>query len=232
MEGTVSQRTRPEGRKQPSLTSERAARSIRAMEELIRLKDGQRARLRPVTVADARAVCALDRALVEAGVGMVLTEDDLPEGPAAELEEVKARLERHQGAKGAWLLAEGEGGDPPVLAQAGISRLGPGLLRHVAVLDVGVHPSAQGLGLGRALMERAIHWATAGAGATPPAVSRLELYVRADNPRARRLYASLGFEVEGVRRGFVRTPEGAFVDDLVMARLLETGTQRHTRKST
>ena len=56
------------------------------------------------------------------------------------------------------------------------------------VHDLAVMPEARGLGLGRRLLEAVIE-AAAGAGAC--AVS---LEVRQDNPPARHLYASLGFE--------------------------------------
>lgn len=188
------------------------------MDAAIPLQDGREVRLRAATLADAHALAALQRALVAAGDGMVLGEGDLPEGPEAERERLREQLERHLGSHGAWIVAEAtEGG---LLGEVSLHRLGPSLLRHVAVLAIGVHPEAQGLGLGRRLMEAALAWATDGPGREAPPIQRLELYVRADNLRARRLYESLGFEVEGVRRRFVRLPDGTFIDDLVMGRLL------------
>lgn len=83
---------------------------------------------------------------------------------------------------------------------------------------MGIHPKAQGLGLGRALVETLLAWADAPPRDGEPAIERVELYVRADNPRAIALYRSVGFEEEGRRRGFVRTPDGERVDDLVLTR--------------
>jgi ribosomal protein S18 acetylase RimI-like enzyme len=51
------------------------------------------------------------------------------------------------------------------------------------------------LGLGRALLDALESWARAAG------VRRLELTVRVDNDRARRLYERAGYAVEGVRRG-------------------------------
>jgi putative acetyltransferase len=137
---------------------------------------------------------------------MVTTEADLPADEAGYLEFLRTARARKDGV---WIVAaDGE----RVIGQVTLARLRATLVRHVALLGIQVHPEAQGRGLGRALMERAIAWAAS------TDVLRIELYVRADNERARRLYASLGFVVEGVRRDFVRLPDGTFVDDLVMAR--------------
>jgi RimJ/RimL family protein N-acetyltransferase len=52
-----------------------------------------------------------------------------------------------------------------------------------------------------------------------PDLKLLQLSVHANNPRARHLYASLGFEIEGRRRGGIRIGD-EFVDEIVMSRWL------------
>lgn len=163
--------------------------------------------LREVVDEDAASLFALEGAVLAAGVGMVTTAADLHPDAAAYLAHVQAT--RARGDRAWFVAVDGA----RALGQVTVTRMRPSLLRHVGVFGVQVHPEAQGRGLGRALMHTAIAWAEA-AGLT-----RLELYTRADNERARRLYASLGFVVEGVRRDFVRLPDGTFVDDLVMARV-------------
>ena len=49
---------------------------------------------------------------------------------------------------------------------------------------------------------------------------KLELDVWPDNARAVRLYASAGFEVEGLRRAHYRRRDGSLRSALLMARLL------------
>lgn len=97
-------------------------------------------------------------------------------------------------------------------------------IRHVAHIGLSVHPEFQRLGLGRALMDALLDWATLGPGAQPPdpPISRIDLFVLADNTRAIALYESLGFTVEGRRRRMIRRPDGGFVDDLLMARILDS----------
>ena len=47
-------------------------------------------------------------------------------------------------------------------------------------------------------------------------ISGIDLYVRADNERARRLYLSEGFVEIHRRVGFIRLPDGTEVDDYAM----------------
>jgi RimJ/RimL family protein N-acetyltransferase len=82
---------------------------------------------------------------------------------------------------------------------------------HVADLGLMVAKAHRRLGIGRALLERAVEWAR-GAG-----VSKLELHVFPHNKPALGLYESFGFEREGYRRGHYRRGEEALVDAVLMA---------------
>jgi len=86
--------------------------------------------------------------------------------------------------------------------------------RHCARLGMHVSGPLQGRGIGRRLMNEALELAeTIG-------LRRIELEVFGDNTRAVSLYESAGFELEGMRR-LTCYREGALVDDLMMARVLE-----------
>ena len=180
------------------------------------LRDGRTATVRPIQTSDAPFLRALTRAVVQAGDGVVMGASDLPADDDSVAERIRERTSGEATNRltlTAWL-------DEHMVAEASVHRLNLSLIRHTALLDIQVHPDVQELGLGRALMQRLIDWA---AHFDDDPVLRLELYVRADNTRARRLYESLGFEVEGIRRAFVRLPDGTFVDDIVMGRLLDRG---------
>jgi ribosomal protein S18 acetylase RimI-like enzyme len=110
------------------------------------------------------------------------------------------------------LVAESDG---VIVGSGDLRQLSPARCAHVGVLAVGVHPEHQRRGIGRALVSALIEHARAAG------LLRLELYVRADNPRAIALYRSLGFEHEGTRARFVRLPDGTFVDDWIMARFID-----------
>lgn len=180
-------------------------------------RDGAQAVIRPIEPRDADGVHALTLALVEDGRGQVMSMADLPERAAWEARDLAPWLPggERTGARGQRYLALRDG---EVVGEGSIHRFSPSFLRHGAIISVGIHPKAQGLGLGRALVEALLQWADTSPPGEEPPIERVELYVRADNPRAIALYRSVGFEEEGRRRGFVRTLDGGRVDDLVLTR--------------
>lgn len=80
-------------------------------------------------------------------------------------------------------------------------------------LTIAVAPDGQGRGIGRALFQALLdeithHW---------PHITRVELFVRASNLRARQLYTALGFVEEGRLRARVLNPaSGLPEEDIVM----------------
>jgi len=85
---------------------------------------------------------------------------------------------------------------------------------HVLTVNgIAVDPARQGRGVGRALIDAAI------AEARRRHARRLTLRVFSPNERARRLYESAGFVVEGVLREEFFL-DGRYVDDILMARVL------------
>jgi putative acetyltransferase len=83
---------------------------------------------------------------------------------------------------------------------------------HVGILGVGLLPEFRGCGNGAALMTSAIDRAW------EKGLTRIELTVRTDNIRARRLYERLGFLVEGTHRRAFRV-DGEYFDSFSMGLL-------------
>jgi RimJ/RimL family protein N-acetyltransferase len=83
-------------------------------------------------------------------------------------------------------------------------------LKHSGTLGMGVLAGYRGRGIGAALMERTL------ADARQKGFTRVELTVRVDNPRARRLYEKFGFMVEGLCRRHMRV-RGEYHDSYFMA---------------
>ena len=88
--------------------------------------------------------------------------------------------------------------------------------RHVAYLGTfAVAPEARGIGLARSIIETAISRLHS------DGVTRIELMLEADNPRALSFYRKLGFQLEGaMRSAYKRASDAHYVDELVMAMLL------------
>jgi RimJ/RimL family protein N-acetyltransferase len=87
-------------------------------------------------------------------------------------------------------------------------------LAHSGTLGMGVLAAHRGRGIGKALMERTL------AGARNRGFTRVELTVRTDNERARRLYENIGFKLEGTCRNHMRI-DGKYYDSHLMAILFE-----------
>lgn len=112
-----------------------------------------------------------------------------------------------EGPSAAWVLEDQEA----IVGHADLH------VRVAGVLSLGmaILPGARGRGGGRALLNAAIEHAQA------TDAHKLDLEVWVDNARAIALYASAGFEVEGLRRDHYRRREGRLRSTLLMARRLD-----------
>ncbi|MGO9902833.1 MAG: N-acetyltransferase family protein [Solirubrobacteraceae bacterium] len=111
------------------------------------------------------------------------------------------------GPAAAWVLDDAG----RVVGQAGVQERVSGVL----YFGMAILPEARGQGGGRALLEAILQHARASR------AHKVELEVWIDNARAIALYASAGFEVEGLRRSHYRRRDGRLRSTLLMARLLE-----------
>ena len=101
-----------------------------------------------------------------------------------------------------YLVAERDG---QVVGSAGLLSIG----ETAQILTVGVLPTARRQGIGERLVQALV------AEAARRLAAEILLEVRMDNAAARQLYAKLGFEVIGTRRGYY---EQGRVDAVVMRR--------------
>ncbi|MFN4201385.1 GNAT family N-acetyltransferase [Fervidobacterium gondwanense] len=83
---------------------------------------------------------------------------------------------------------------------------------HSARLGIAVHKDYKGRGIGRALsneiLDLADNWSR---------LLRIKLVVFVDNERAIKLYESLGFQIEGIKK-YAAVKEGKYADIYIMAR--------------
>ena len=161
---------------------------------------------------DAPAIRELYRAVAAAPGGIARTPDEVTTEYVAEF--LASSLRR-----GVLLVAQ----LPALEGLAGelhAWRSGLHVFDHVlGELTVAVHPSAQGLGVGRRLFDALIDIVTR----ELPAVSRIELVTQESNERALRLYESVGFRREGRLVGRIRAPGGGLEADIPMAWLRPPG---------
>jgi [ribosomal protein S18]-alanine N-acetyltransferase len=138
---------------------------------------------------------------VSAAEGWIATE------PPVDLEERAARVrETIEGDGGAMFVAEDDG---LLIGHAGLH---PSRGAGVYTFGMSVLPEARGKGAGRMLVETLIeHARSLGA-------HKIELEVWTDNARAISLYATTGFEVEGLKRDHYRRKNGSLRSALLMAR--------------
>ena len=85
--------------------------------------------------------------------------------------------------------------------------------RHVGRIELMIGAAYRRRGVGRALLDTAVGWAS-----RTGVVSKLSLVVLADNAPAIALYRAVGFVEEGRRTGEYREEDGTLRDDLLMAR--------------
>jgi RimJ/RimL family protein N-acetyltransferase len=127
--------------------------------------------------------------------------------------DVEARAQRFReaieadGPGASWVLEDAG----RIVGNAGVHERASGVLS----LGMAILPDARGRGGGRAFLAAILEHARA-CGA-----HKVELEVWVDNARAIALYASAGFEVEGLRRNHYRRRDGSLRSTLLMARLLQ-----------
>ena len=165
--------------------------------------------IRKATAGDAAQLLALYKDVATVPDGIARTPDEVTG------HYIDGFMRRAQ-ADGIELVAEEDG---RLLGEIHASRVGIAALAHLLTdLTIAVAPSAQGQGVGRALfqglLDRVLH--------QMPHITRVELFARDSNVRARALYASLGFVEEGRLRARVNNARGEPETDTVMGWLRPT----------
>lgn len=164
--------------------------------------------IRQARIEDAERIAAAERATVSAEEGLLAARPH-----EVSVEGHRRRIERAE-TEGLYIVAEADG---DLRGHLILEPIGYESLAHVVQLTIVVHPGCRGQGLGRRLMNHAITW-----GRRSERIERIELRVRSTNPRAVRLYESLGFEHEGRMRNRIRLSD-RYADDLCMALWVGSG---------
>lgn len=173
-----------------------------------RLGNGEQGLVRSARPRDSRELYRLFAGVVAESSFMISRPDEIDPS----LWRQRARLKRYAAApRDIALVALREGRIVGMLDTASEVRRRQ---HHVCRFGLMVEQASRGLGVGRALVAALLDWTAGNAG-----IERVELHVHAANSAARRLYRSLGFEEEGVRRAAIRREDGGYEDEILMARL-------------
>lgn len=170
--------------------------------------------LRAAEGADAEALYHFGRALL-AETSFFLRG---PSERARSVDEMRLIIERFRELPRHLLLTawSGEGPDSEPVGEAVVMGGELKRNRYTATVGVGVLQAHTNNGLGRKLMEGLEFFAR------QVKLHRLELTVMSHNTRALRLYEQMDYQIEGTRRDSLYI-DGAYVDEIVMSKLLATG---------
>jgi putative acetyltransferase len=157
--------------------------------------------VRYATVEDVEAIARILAAVAEEG----LIGSEPPVDIEARAQEFRESIDA-DGPGALWVLEDGG----RLVGNAGVHEQVPGVL----YLGMAILPEARGRGGGRALLKEILEHARR------CGVHKLELEVWVDNARAIALYASAGFEVEGLRRDHYRRRDGRLRSALIMSRFV------------
>ncbi len=168
--------------------------------ETVALRDGRHLVVRPGTVDDASAI--LENINEVCAEEVYLLMDDVPD----DLDRERAWLREFDGVRNVLFVAVD---GAKIVGQVDCHGGRFSKDRHTGLVGIAVRSSWREVGLGLILMDRVLRWMR------ERGFEKAYLSVFSTNARARRLYQSLGFEVEGVRKRqyIVR---GEYVDDVVM----------------
>lgn len=175
-------------------------------EEVQRLSDGREVTLRPSVASDALLLHAYINELGHS-TDMILSYEDDP----MPIERIESNLELlGKGRMYSLVAIEPEAGGVVgnISFRFGVRKK----LAHTAEMGMGVLPSYQGVGLGTALLERAVEDMRA-----HPTIERLDLTVIVRNGVARQMYKRVGFVEEGVKVRGLKQPDGSYDDEMMMA---------------
>ncbi len=87
------------------------------------------------------------------------------------------------------------------------------MLKHTVYLGMGIHTNWQSQGIGTILVEKVIEWSN-----TNPDIELLWLQVFGNNIKGISLYKKFGFIENGRQSGFIKNPDGIYIDNVIMTR--------------
>jgi RimJ/RimL family protein N-acetyltransferase len=174
------------------------------------LKNGEAALIRGALPKDASILVEIKRSVVKEGEFMLAEHDEFK---STEGKERAAIREHSEGPGHIYLVAEVDGDVVGLLHfENGRYRR----TRHSGMLAMYVQKEWRGRGVGTALLQTLMDWATHN-----PLIEKVTLAVFSTNPRAISLYRKLGFEVEGRCPRDMKLADGQYIDSVLMYKFVK-----------
>jgi RimJ/RimL family protein N-acetyltransferase len=171
--------------------------------EEVTLRDGRHVVVRPADIRDLESLMRNANLVGAEQVYIMLDQLD-------DLDDERRWLSSFDGVRSVLIVADAGG---EVVGSADCDGGSFAKDRHVGRIGIAIREGYREVGLGRILMTRVLDWMAM------RGFEKAELAVFASNTRALRLYESLGFLREGVRKNHVKI-RGEYEDEVVMGMML------------
>ena len=176
------------------------------------LKDGRKCIIRTAEEADAEKVLKqIESVLAEAEYTITTLDNDREDYT---IEKINERIKKHIENEGnLFVVAEI---DEQIIASTDLHNGVRKRIEHVGTVAITVVRDFRGLGIGEALMQSIIDWAS-----NNPIIEKMGLGVFANNIKAISLYKKLGFVEEGRKAKEIKIAPDKYVDSILMYKFVK-----------
>jgi RimJ/RimL family protein N-acetyltransferase len=186
-----------------------AQRTDKVKPFFFRARDGKNIRIREAEVADAEHILDFAGMIFATTDSVLTTPGEFSMTPDAERQFITTH---RQQATSLLLIAEH---DNQIIGFLNFSCYPKVKMSHTGELGISIHPNYRSKGIGRAMVDALITWATDVA-----QIEKLLLKVFSTNANAITLYEDLGFVTEGREIQAIKQPDGSYADLLTMGLFL------------
>ena len=176
------------------------------------LKDGRRVTVRPAQISDTEDVLEQIKSVFAEGEYTVTTiDDDMSDFTVDKEKEWINKCIEQPGRL--FIVAEVDG---RIVGSADLRNGNRKRIQHVGVLGITVIKDFRGVGVGKALMETLLNWAS-----DNPLMEKVSLEVFDINKPAIGLYNKLGFIEEGRKIKAIKRGQDSYADSILMYKFIE-----------
>lgn len=173
--------------------------------EQVKLKNDKTVVIREAGINDAAGLLAAKKRYIAESEYIPLTKEEFNSTAEAEEKWIQSFIDNENSLL---LIATHKNHIIGNIDIAGASR---SMLRHTAIVGIGIIEEWTNIGLGTELFRRGLHWSR-----NNPILELLWLNTFATNEGGLRLYRKFGFAETGRLDHFIKMPDGAYADNITM----------------